>query len=187
MAAGVSIERSGFARTQRKDYWRLQWFAYFAGLGFFLIVYPTWALLQNAHFRYDNYLSPFYSPELYGSAKAWLGAGKAPFWPSWLVWSPAFLILWAPAGFRFTCYYYRGAYYKAFWADPINCAVGEPRISYWGENFFRSSSKTSTAISCISRSVHSRSSPRRVEGDVVHRRRRASNISASASARSSSQ
>ena len=32
----------------------------------------------------------------------------------------------APAGFRLTCYYYRGAYYKAFEPDPPNCAVGEP-------------------------------------------------------------
>jgi hypothetical protein len=46
------------------------------------------------------------------------------------------LILWAPGGFRFTCYYYRGAYYKAFWADPPSCAVGEPRKSYRGENSF---------------------------------------------------
>ena len=44
--------------------------------------------------------------------------------------------MWIPAGFRFTCYYYRGAYYKAFWADPINCAVGEPRKSYLGEHSF---------------------------------------------------
>jgi hypothetical protein len=46
------------------------------------------------------------------------------------------LILWAPGGFRFTCYYYRGAYYKAFWADPPSCTVGEPRKSYWGERSF---------------------------------------------------
>ena len=50
--------------------------------------------------------------------------------------SAALLILWAPGGFRFTCYYYRGAYYKAFWADPPSCAVGEPRKSYRGENSF---------------------------------------------------
>src|SRR5205814_1240648 len=37
---------------------------------------------------------------------------------------------------RLTCYYYRGAYYKAFWADPPGCAVGEPRNSYWGERRF---------------------------------------------------
>jgi hypothetical protein len=42
--------------------------------------------------------------------------------------------LWAPAGFRVTCYYYRGAYYKAFWADPPACAVGEPRTGYIGES-----------------------------------------------------
>ena len=51
-------------------------------------------------------------------------------------WSPALLILWAPGGFRLTCYYYRGAYYKAFWADPPSCAVGEPRGSYRGEHSF---------------------------------------------------
>ena len=45
----------------------------------------------------------------------------------WLLFSPALLILWAPGGFRLTCYYYRGAYYKAFWADPPACTVGEPR------------------------------------------------------------
>jgi hypothetical protein len=53
-----------------------------------------------------------------------------------LPFSAALLILWAPGGFRFTCYYYRGAYYKAFWADPPGCAVGEPRKRYIGENAF---------------------------------------------------
>jgi hypothetical protein len=38
--------------------------------------------------------------------------------------------------FRLTCYYYRGAYYKAFWADPPSCTVSEPRKKYWGENSF---------------------------------------------------
>ena len=51
-----------------------------------------------------------------------------------LPFSPAILILWAPGGFRLTCYYYRGAYYKSFWADPPACAVGEPRKTYRGEN-----------------------------------------------------
>src|SRR3982751_4589770 len=41
-----------------------------------------------------------------------------------------------PPGVRLTCYYYRGAYYKGFWADPPSCAVGEPRKSYRGELFF---------------------------------------------------
>ena len=48
---------------------------------------------------------------------SWFG-GKPAWWPGWFPWSAAFFILWAPGGFRLTCYYYRGAYYKAFWADP---------------------------------------------------------------------
>ena len=67
----------------------------------------------------------------------------------WLPFSPALLILPFPGLFRFTCYYYRGAYYKAFWADPPACAVGEPRKSYLGENFFHCSSRTSTGISWV--------------------------------------
>jgi hypothetical protein len=58
-----------------------------------------------------------------------------PAWiPAWV--TAAMLILWAPGGFRFTCYYYRGAYYKAFWADPPSCTVGEPRKTYLGERSF---------------------------------------------------
>src|SRR5205814_3127662 len=79
------------------------------------------------------YLSPFYSPEIFGSSPpSWFGP-KPAWWPGWLLFSPALLILWAPGGLRLTCYYYRGAYYKAFWADPPACAVGEPRDEYRGE------------------------------------------------------
>jgi hypothetical protein len=104
----------------------------FLGLGGF-VVYSTWAAFQGTHYRFGPYLSPFYSPELFGGKESWFGH-KPHFWPAFLPFSPALLILWAPGGFRFTCYYYRGAYYKAFWADPPSCAVGEPRKSYWGEN-----------------------------------------------------
>src|SRR5205809_527998 len=62
--------------------------------------------------------------------------GKRIGWPSWLRFSPAFFILWAPGLFRLTCYYYRGAYYKAFWADPPACMVSEPRKTYLGEHSF---------------------------------------------------
>jgi hypothetical protein len=54
-------------------------------------------------------------------------------WIPFIKYSPAMLILVFPLAFRMTCYYYRGAYYKAFWADPPNCAVGEPREHYRGE------------------------------------------------------
>ncbi len=65
------------------------------------------------------------------------GSGPKPdWWPGFLPFSPALLILPFPGLFRFTCYYYRGAYYKAFWADPPACAVGEPRKAYRGEHSF---------------------------------------------------
>src|ERR1700694_1468884 len=121
-----------FGRTARRDAWWLQPLLVFIGLGSF-VVYSTWAALQGAHYTYGPYLSPFYSPELFGaSPHSWFGP-KPAWWPSWLVFSPAILILWAPGGFRLTCYYYRGAYYKAFWADPPSCTVGEPRSKYRGE------------------------------------------------------
>ncbi len=100
------------------------------------IAYSTWAAFQGEHYHSGPYLSPFYSPELFGDSPRSLFGGRPAWWPALLPFSPAFLILWAPVGFRFTCYYYRGAYYKAFWADPPSCAVGEPRHSYLGENSF---------------------------------------------------
>ncbi|MGH9195454.1 MAG: hypothetical protein ACRD1T_06925, partial [Acidimicrobiia bacterium] len=50
--------------------------------------------------------------------------------------SPALLILPFPLGFRLTCYYYRKAYYRAFWLSPPACAVAEPHQRYTGETKF---------------------------------------------------
>ena len=121
----------GMGETSRRDRWWLTPVLTFLGLGAF-IIYSTWAAFQGDHYHSGSLLSPFYSPLLFGEGPhAWFG-GKPDWWPALM--SPAFLILWAPGGFRFTCYYYRGAYYKSFWADPPSCAVGEPRKSYLGEN-----------------------------------------------------
>jgi hypothetical protein len=131
----VQIRRRGWGETMRKDAWWIQPAVVFVILSSFLI-YATWAAFQNAHYEFGNYLSPFYSPLLLGdSPNAWFGP-KPGWWPALLPFSPALLILPLPAGFRFTCYYYRGAYYKAFWADPPSCAVGEPRKGYRGERSF---------------------------------------------------
>jgi len=131
----VQIRRRGWGETMRKDAWWIQPAVVFVILSSFL-VYATWAAFQNAHYEFGNYLSPFYSPLLMGdSPNAWFGP-KPGWWPALLPFSPALLILPLPAGFRFTCYYYRGAYYKAFWADPPSCAVGEPRKGYRGERSF---------------------------------------------------
>lgn len=131
----VTVPQRGFGQTSRRDWWWAQPFAVFLGFSAF-IAYATWAAFQGNHYYYGPYLSPFYSPELFGtSGHAWFGT-KPGWWPAFAPWSPAFLILGIPVGFRFTCYYYRGAYYKAFWADPPSCAVGEPRACYRGEQKF---------------------------------------------------
>ena len=134
-AIPVTLERRGFGETERRDMWWSTPLVVLIGLSLFL-VYATWAAFQNAHYTYGPYLSPFYAPELFGdSPHAWFG--QKPGWiPAWVPFSPALLILPFPALFRFTCYYYRGAYYKAFWGDPPACSVGEPRNAYRGEQSF---------------------------------------------------
>ncbi len=109
-----------FGETKRKDLWWLEPLLYVIGLGGF-VIYATWAAFQGSHYEYGPYLSPFYSPELAFD---------------WWKFSPAFLILWIPAGFRTTCYYYRKAYYRSFFMDPPACAVSEGCKKYTGETSF---------------------------------------------------
>ena len=133
--APLPLAHRRFGATMRRDRWWVQPAVVFLVLSSF-IVYATWAAFQGDHYTYGPYLSPFYSPELFGSSPhAWFGP-RPGWWPAWLPFSPALLILPFPGLFRLTCYYYRGAYYKAFWADPPACAVGEPRKTYWGEASF---------------------------------------------------
>ncbi len=111
------------------------------------IIYTTWAVFQASNYYAAPYLSPLYSPLLFvkpdvaGAApldQAWFGAWPA-WWPNFplLPFSPALLILPFPGLFRFTCYYYRKAYYRSFAASPPGCAVspGE-RPVYRGETGF---------------------------------------------------
>ena len=131
----VRVVPRGFGQTTRRDAWWVVPAVVFTILSAF-VVYATWAAFEGQYYTSGPYLSPFYSPELFGdSPHAWFGP-KPDIWPAWLPFSPALLILPFPGLFRLTCYYYRGAYYKAFWADPPSCAVGEPRSSYRGENSF---------------------------------------------------
>ena len=129
----VPLSRLRFGETQRKDAWWVTPLIVFTVFSSF-IVYATWAAFQGAHYTYGPYLSPLYSPLLFSpDGHGWFGA--RPAWvPGWI--TVAMLILPFPGGFRLTCYYYRGAYYKAFWADPPSCAVGEPRKTYLGERSF---------------------------------------------------
>ncbi|MBK7858705.1 MAG: succinate dehydrogenase [Archangiaceae bacterium] len=130
-----AVQRAAWGQTRRQDTWWVEPLIAFIVFTSF-IVYATYRAFAGGHYWVGNYLSPFFSPELWG-ASPHAFFGNVPSWlPAWLPYSPALLILPFPGGFRLTCYYYRGAYYKSHWADPPSCAVGEPRGSYRGENSF---------------------------------------------------
>ena len=130
---------TGALATQRRDLWWVEPAIIFTILlGF--VMYATLRILEGntlatRFFEVDNghyhYLSPFGTPDL------------TPFVPAVMAsipvvgvffTNPAFLILPIPAGFRFTCYYYRKAYYRAFVARPAACGVEAVKgIKYRGE------------------------------------------------------
>jgi len=114
------LQERGFGATLRRDAWWIAPALTALVLGSFGI-YSTWAAWVARNYEWGPYLSPFYSPLI-----------KTSWWPL----SPAFLILIFPLGFRATCYYYRKAYYRAFFLDPVACSVGEPRHGYKGETKF---------------------------------------------------
>ena len=67
----IPLERRGFGQTMRRDAWWAQPVITFLILGAF-IVYATWAAFQGEHYDFGPYLSPFYSPELFGDVAAQL-------------------------------------------------------------------------------------------------------------------
>ncbi len=61
------MEQRGFGQTIRRDSWWIPNVFVVTILSSFL-VYATWAAFQNANYVYGPYLSPFYSPELFGAS-----------------------------------------------------------------------------------------------------------------------
>ncbi len=137
----VGGHRQGFAATLREDNWWIGPVLTLLGLLAF-VIYATWAAFAGNHYYTAPYLSPFYSPVVFtypaaaGAAPlshSWFGDWPA-WWPAFLPASPALFILPFPGVFRFTCYYYRKAYYRAFSGTPPACSVGAlPQKSYKGE------------------------------------------------------
>ncbi|HKA22169.1 MAG TPA: succinate dehydrogenase, partial [Blastocatellia bacterium] len=73
-STNISLKRAAFGSTMRPGAWWLQPLLVFLGLSAF-VVYSTWAAFQGNHYRFGPYLSPFYSPELFGDpAHSWFGA-----------------------------------------------------------------------------------------------------------------
>ena len=143
--------KKGFGATDRIDDWWTSPLAMATYLGI-MIVYATWRGFMEADFwvftelglsggqggaagtmaiesEGSHVLSPLFSPLIIPGAEG-LG-GPVPEFLWWM--SPAMFILIFPAGFRATCYYYRKAYYRAFFQSPTACAVSKPSKEYKGE------------------------------------------------------
>ena len=125
------------ARTLRTDNWRRAPLLTFTLLSLWVLYAALRTVSQHAYFAApEHYLSPFASPCVTASCNpaardfgTWFGHFP-PIIPFAIVTLPFLL------GFRLTCYYYRRAYYRAFWASPPACAVAEPHRSYSGETRF---------------------------------------------------
>jgi len=124
-------------RTLRRDRWWLAPLVTFLGLTTF-VVYGLVRTASQSYYWVDSYhyLSPFASPCVSASCApgsshlgVWFGHFPAMI-PLAIVTLPFLL------GFRLTCYYYRKAYYRAFWLSPPACAVSEPHSKYTGETRF---------------------------------------------------
>ena len=117
-------------RTLRQDRWWLSPAVTFTIFTAF-IVYATWRAFSGENYYSTPYLSPFYSPCLTTGCVE----GSSDFGQPFSFWqlSPALIILIFPLGFRMSCYYYRKAYYRAFWLSPPACGVAEPHAKYTGE------------------------------------------------------
>ena len=133
MSTGTGVRAPGRAsieeRTLRTDRWWVAPLLTFVVFTSF-VVYATWRAFEGAHYYAKPYLSPFYSPCLGNCVKGSSDFGQ-PFggWPL----SAALIVLIFPLGFRMSCYYYRKAYYRAFWLSPPACGVAEPHQAYSGE------------------------------------------------------
>jgi hypothetical protein len=122
----------GIANTRRVDAWWIAPAATAFGLALFF-GYLTYRAFNPSYVYVEPYISPTVAPPVFTPASgypgsvpvdvAWFGAFPA-WWPPFLPQSPAFFLPAFAIAFRFTCYYYRGAYYKAFVLRPPSCAVG---------------------------------------------------------------
>ena len=140
----IAGSRSAFATTERVDQW---WMVpAYTALGLFVFFgYLTFRAFHPTYVWADPYISPAVAPPLFTPASgypgavpvghAWFGAFPA-WWPPFLPQSPAFFLPALAIAFRATCYYYRGAYYKAFGMTPPSCAVRGISRRYRGETTF---------------------------------------------------
>ena len=116
--------RVGSFTDERRD----RWFLLPIVQGFTIIVflvYSTLSSLIESHHEAHPYVSPYYPPDFIPT--------------DWWVLPASLLTIWAPVGFRATCYYMRKIYFRVFFFSPPGCAVdgiSVRRGKYRGERGF---------------------------------------------------
>jgi hypothetical protein len=124
------------AKTLRTDRWWLAPLLTVVGLTAWVAYATVRVFMQKWYWVPEyHYLTPFYSPCVSEgcvpeSAEFGRFLPDNPLIP-YAAASLPFLLL-----FRLTCYYYRKAYYRAFWLSPPACAVPDGHEKYTGETRF---------------------------------------------------
>jgi hypothetical protein len=123
------------ARTLRTDRWWLAPLVTAVGLLAWIAYATVRVFMQKYYFDQGaghSYLTPFYSPCISNGCvpdSSHFGRILPNVWfIPYAAFTLPFLLL-----FRFTCYYYRKAYYRSFYFSPPGCAVAEPHAKYNGE------------------------------------------------------
>jgi hypothetical protein len=127
------------AKTLRTDRWWFEPLYTVVGIS----IWVTWAVIHTVVIKDFyfvqgagyHYLTPFFSPCL-SNACVPEAAEFGRFLPDIPVVPFAFLSLPFLFLFRFSCYYYRRAYYRGFYASPPACAVPDGHATYRGETRF---------------------------------------------------
>jgi hypothetical protein len=136
LPAGARPRASIDAKTLRTDRW---WLAPLLTVSLLTlwVAYATVRAFMQKWYWVDqyHYLTPFYSPCVSNGCDP-NSAEFGRFLPDWPFIPFASLTLPFLLLFRLTCYYYRRAYYRSFWASPPACGVPDGHRSYSGETRF---------------------------------------------------
>jgi hypothetical protein len=124
------------AKTLRTDRWWIAPLITFLGLSAW-VAYATVRVYMHKWYFVEayHYLTPFYSPCITDRCVPEAAHFGTPL-PDWWVIPEAAFTLPFLLLFRLTCYYYRKAYYRAFWMSPPACAVPDGHSKYTGETRF---------------------------------------------------
>lgn len=135
----------------RKDTWWVEpvvfgvTFILFATYSLAVVIFDfdSGVAARSANLAGTNYNSPFYGPnpdKIFGSG----------WWPAVLPF--AFFTLWAPFGFRGTCYYMRRVYYRSIF--PLITSQGPPACAVDGLNTFKGKYKGETSFPWFLNNFH---------------------------------